>query len=87
MAVYPRKGSLQKASPAKGIADLPKFKAIWEPALFNKDIDLNAIACVGPEICRVVAGQSTIFLTTDGEASIPAATPNRNGPRWAKYNG
>lgn len=32
----------------------PKFKAIWEPVSFNKDIELNAIACVGPETCWVV---------------------------------
>ena len=44
----------------------PKFKAIWEPVPFNKDIDLNAIACVGPETCWVVGSKSTILFTTDG---------------------
>ena len=39
----------------------PKFKAIWEPVPFNKDIDLNAIACVGPETCWVVGDKSTIL--------------------------
>lgn len=44
----------------------PKFKAIWEPVSFNKDIELNAIACVGPETCWVVGARSTILFTTDG---------------------
>src|SRR5258706_14968519 len=44
----------------------PKFKAIWEPVPFSKDIDLNAIACVGPEKCWVAGAKSTILLTTDG---------------------
>jgi photosystem II stability/assembly factor-like uncharacterized protein len=65
-------GPAPKAAPAKpaasaaGTAGAPKFKAIWEPAPFNKDIDLNAIACLGPETCWVVGGKSTILLTTDG---------------------
>ena len=70
-------GPAPKAAPAKpaaakpaasaaGIAGAPKFKAIWEPVPFNKDIDLNAIACVGPETCWAVGGKSTILLTTDG---------------------
>jgi photosystem II stability/assembly factor-like uncharacterized protein len=47
-------------------ANSPKFKAIWEPVPFNKDIALNAIACVGPDTCWVVGDKSTILLTTDG---------------------
>jgi hypothetical protein len=43
-----------------------KFKAIWEPVPFNKDINLNAVACVGPETCWAVGDKSTILFTTDG---------------------
>lgn len=39
------------AKPARTAA-APKFKAIWEPVPFNKDVNLNAVACVGPETCR-----------------------------------
>ncbi len=70
-------GPAPKAAPAKaaaaqptasaaGTAGAPKLKAIWEPVPFNKDIALNAIACVGPETCWVVGDKSTILLTTDG---------------------
>ena len=52
------------AQPA-GVA-APQFKAIWEPVPFNKDLNLNAIACVGPETCWVVGDKSTILFTTDG---------------------
>lgn len=55
-------GPAPKAAPAGA----PKFKAIWEPVPFNKDINLNAIACTGPETCWVVGEKSTILLTTDG---------------------
>ena len=44
----------------------PKFKAIWEPVPFNKDIGLNAITCTGPETCWVVGDKSTILFTADG---------------------
>jgi photosystem II stability/assembly factor-like uncharacterized protein len=54
------------AKPAAAPANAPKFKAIWEPVPFNKDLDLNAIACVGPETCWVVGEKSTILMTTDG---------------------
>jgi photosystem II stability/assembly factor-like uncharacterized protein len=53
-----------KAAPATTSA--AKFKAIWEPAPFNKDIDLNALACVGPETCWVVGAKSTILFTSNG---------------------
>lgn len=43
-----------------------KLKAIWEPVPFNKDVNLNAIACVGPETCWVVGDKSTILFTIDG---------------------
>jgi photosystem II stability/assembly factor-like uncharacterized protein len=65
----PPKAAPAKSSPAKPAtpaAAVPKFKAIWEPVPFNKDLDLNAIACVGPEKCWVVGDKSTILLTTDG---------------------
>jgi photosystem II stability/assembly factor-like uncharacterized protein len=54
------------AKPAAANESAPKFKAIWEPFPFNKDIDLNAIACVGPETCWVVGAKSTILFTSDG---------------------
>jgi Photosynthesis system II assembly factor YCF48 len=47
-------------------ASAPKFKAIWEPVPFDKDLNLNAIACVGPETCWAVGAKSTILFTTDG---------------------
>ena len=53
------------AKPA-GVAATPKFKAIWEPVPFSKDIDLSGIACVGPEACWAVGDKSTILATTDG---------------------
>lgn len=44
----------------------PKFKAIWEPVPFSKDVNLNAIACAGPETCWVAGDKSTILYTADG---------------------
>src|SRR5688572_33475988 len=58
-------GPQTPAKPA-GAAAAKKFKAIWEPVPFNKDINLNAVACVGPETCWVVGDKSTILFTTDG---------------------
>ncbi len=52
--------------PAGPAAAAPKFKAIWEPVPFNKDINLNGVACVGPETCWAVGDKSTILFTTDG---------------------
>jgi photosystem II stability/assembly factor-like uncharacterized protein len=49
-----------------GAAAAAKFKAIWEPVPFNKDINLNAVACVGPETCWAVGDKSTILFTSDG---------------------
>jgi hypothetical protein len=43
-----------------------KFKAIWEPVPFNKDVNLNAVACVGPETCWAVGAKSTILFTANG---------------------
>ncbi len=54
-----------KTAPAKR-AGTPEFKAIWEPVPFNKDLNLNAIACTGPETCWVVGAKSTILFTSDG---------------------
>jgi photosystem II stability/assembly factor-like uncharacterized protein len=53
------------AQPA-GAAAAPKFKAIWEPVPFDKDVSLNAVACAGPETCWAVGDKSTILFTTDG---------------------
>jgi photosystem II stability/assembly factor-like uncharacterized protein len=58
-----RKPAAAKQSTA---AAQPKFKAVWEPVPFNKDINLNAIACVAAETCWVVGDKSTILHTTDG---------------------
>ncbi len=52
--------------PAPKAASAPKFKAIWEPVPFNKDVNLNALACVGPETCWVAGDKSTILFTPDG---------------------
>ncbi len=65
-AVPAKPAAAKPAASAPGKADAPKFKAIWEPVPFNKDINLNAIACVGPETCWVVGDKSTVLLTTDG---------------------
>ena len=44
----PAKSEAAKAATsAAATAGVPKFKAIWEPVPFNKDIELHAIACVG----------------------------------------
>ncbi|MBI4906771.1 MAG: hypothetical protein HY820_24290 [Acidobacteria bacterium] len=58
-------GPAPKATPAKA-AVASKYKAIWEPVPFGKDIELKAIACVGPETCWVVGDKSTILHTTNG---------------------
>jgi len=47
-------------------APQPKFKAIWEPAPFDRDIDLNAVACAGPAVCWAAGDKSTILFTADG---------------------
>lgn len=63
----PAKRTGAAKAPAK--ADEPKFKAIWEPVPFNKDIGLRAVACTAPETCWVVGEKSTILHTTDGGKS------------------
>src|SRR6185436_18422310 len=63
------KKSPAKSGPAKPAAAVPKFKAIWEPVPFNKDIEFHAIACVAPETCWVAGDKSTILATTDGGKS------------------
>jgi photosystem II stability/assembly factor-like uncharacterized protein len=57
------KAAPSKSAPAKAV---PKFKAIWEPVPFNKDIELTAISCAGPETCWVAGDKSTILFTSDG---------------------
>ena len=59
-----RKGAAAKTAPASSVEQ--KFKAIWEPVPFTKDIDLKAIACVGPETCWIAGDKSTILYTTNG---------------------
>src|SRR5262245_54803439 len=66
----PKKTAPRKTTVAStGTAGVPKFKAIWEPVPFSKDLNLNAIACVGPETCWVVGDKSTILFTADGGKS------------------
>jgi len=60
-------GQATKAAPAKAATKAePKFKAIWEPVPFTKDIELTAISCAGPETCWVAGDKSTILFTSDG---------------------
>ena len=59
-------GGARLATRAGNAAEQPKFKAIWERVAFNKDIDLNAVACSGPETCWVAGDKSTILHTADG---------------------
>jgi len=56
-----KKGVAKAANPTA-----PKFKAIWEPVPFNKDIELRSVFCVGPETCWVAGRKSTILFTSDG---------------------
>ncbi|MFN0170055.1 MAG: WD40/YVTN/BNR-like repeat-containing protein [Bryobacteraceae bacterium] len=62
----PTPKAASKVASTKPAADSSKFKAIWERVPFNKDINLNAIACAGPETCWAVGDKSTIIHTTDG---------------------
>lgn len=59
-------GTPAQKPPAKPSATEPKFKAIWEPVPFNRDVNLNAIACPAAETCWVVGDKSTILFTADG---------------------
>src|SRR5687767_4746099 len=59
-----KKGATKAATPAAETQ--PKFKAIWEPIPFGKDIRLNAISCTGPETCWAAGQKSTILHTKDG---------------------
>ncbi|HEV8145038.1 MAG TPA: YCF48-related protein [Bryobacteraceae bacterium] len=71
-AQAPKKAPAKSTPASTSAADkagASKFKAIWEPVPFNKDIELNAIACVGPETCWVAGAKSTILATTDGGKS------------------
>jgi photosystem II stability/assembly factor-like uncharacterized protein len=62
-AAPPKPAAVKPAAPK---ADAPKFKAIWEPVPFTKDLELRAIACVGPETCWVAGDKGTILMTTTG---------------------
>jgi photosystem II stability/assembly factor-like uncharacterized protein len=63
-----RKGATpSKAAPAKPAAAAEqKWKAIWEPVPFTKDVELKSIACIGPETCWVGGEKATILYTADG---------------------
>lgn len=54
------------ASKAQANAPAPKFKAIWEPVPFNRDVGLNAIQCPGAMECWAAGDNSTVLHTTDG---------------------
>ncbi len=54
------------APKARANPSAPKFKAIWEPVPFNRDVGLNAIGCSGPMECWAAGDKSTILHTTDG---------------------
>lgn len=65
-------GQQKKPGPSKSApasAETPKWKAIWEPVPFSRDIKLSAISCAGPEACWVAGGKSTILYTADGGKS------------------
>ena len=63
----PGKAPASPAAAPRGTATTPpKLKAIWERVAFNKDIDLNAVACTAAETCWVAGDKSTILHTTDG---------------------
>ena len=59
-----KKGVATKA--AHATAPEQKFKAIWEPVPFSKDIAFRAMACTGPETCWLAGDKSTILHTVDG---------------------
>jgi len=61
-----KKSGAAKPAPGKATEEKPKFKAIWEPVPFNRDIELFAIHCSGPETCWVVGRKATILYTSDG---------------------
>lgn len=58
----------RKAAAPKAQANVsaPKFKAIWEPAPFSRDVALNSIQCSGPMECWAVGDKSTVLHTADG---------------------
>lgn len=60
-----KKKTISKSGPGSGAEDA-KWKAIWEPVPFNKDIWLQAISCTGPETCWVAGDKGTILHTSDG---------------------
>jgi photosystem II stability/assembly factor-like uncharacterized protein len=59
-------GSLFAAEGPKAPAGQPKFKAIWEPANFPKDIDLMDVWFVSAEEGWAVGGKNTVLHTKDG---------------------
>src|SRR5436190_18771552 len=54
------------AAAASKTGEKPKYKAIWEPVNFNKDIELTDVAFVSPLEGWVVGAKSTILHTKDG---------------------
>ena len=60
-----RKSPVRKA-PVPSSSTQPKFKAIWEPVNFNKDIELNSVAFTSAEEGWIVGAKNTIIHTKDG---------------------
>ena len=58
--------TIEAQTPSAASATQPKFKAIWEPVPFTKDVELKSISCIGPETCWVGGQKSTILYTADG---------------------
>jgi photosystem II stability/assembly factor-like uncharacterized protein len=74
--------SQSKKGAAAKKADEPKFKAIWEPVPFNKDIKLNAISCTGPEACYVAGDKGTILFTPEEDLDEILFIDSKHG--WVK---
>ncbi len=66
IAAFAAGAAAAQARAPKGAPAEQKYKAIWEPVPFSKDIELNAISCTGPETCWVAGAKSTIIHTADG---------------------
>lgn len=71
-SAFGQAGKAAKPKDPASSAATPKWKAIWEPVPFNKDIELRAIACVGPETCWAAGRKGTILFTSNGGKSWQA---------------
>ncbi len=57
------------AAPAKAGAEQPKWKAVWEPANYPKDINLRDVQFISADEGWAVGDKNTILHTTDGAKS------------------